>query len=586
MIFWDWLWLAGYAVIILGTGLYYWKRASADTAQFFVSGRRLGWVLAGTSMVATTFAADTPLAVTGLTLQHGIAGNWLWWSMALTGMLTVIFFSKMWQRSGMLTDVALAELRYSGRPAAFLRGFRALYLGVPINIIIMGGFVTVAMIKIVQYLLFQGMPLEPMQKLLIVGGAFAAAGIYSTVSGLWGVVVTDFIQFGLAMLGSIVLAAVSVDAAGGLSRLTAQIKTGAPQMLNFLPRPGTALFLTVTVYLSVQWWASWYPGSEPGGGGYNSQRMFACRDEKQSWLATMWFTVAHYAVRSWPWILTALAASVLLPEAAGSDKEALYPLMVARYMPAGLKGLMLTGFFAAYMSTVTTHLNWGASYVVNDFYRRFIRTEKPEKHYVSAARITTLLLMGLSIIPALLFDSVKDAWVYILNIGAGTGLVLILRWFWHRINAWSEISAMGASLIISTLLLILRNNGLVRFASDPLLDDALSLAVTVGLTTLTWVTVTLLTKPESEEKLRDFFEKVQPAGITLRGRRTAQGAPVLYRSPEKFAPLFLKWLAGSLMIYLFLFGTGELLLGSTLPALLMLATGCLIFVRLKQTAQS
>ena len=553
MLFIDWVVVAIYFAVIIFIGMKYYKRASSNLEEYFISGRKLTWWIAGTSMVATTFAADTPLAVTGLTLNRGISGNWLWWSMALTSMLTVIFFSKMWRRSGIMTDVEFAELRYSGKPAAFLRGFRALYLGIPINVIIMGGFVTVAMIKIIQYMLFDGQPLSIEYKLLIVGGAFVIAGLYSIVSGLWGVVITDFVQFFLAMIGSIALAVISVDKAGGLSKMTAKISQTRPDLLSFFPDPGSALFITVAVYLTVQWWASWYPGAEPGGGGYAAQRMFSCKDEKHSFLSSLWFTIAHYAVRPWPWIITALAAFVLIPGVA--DKEAMYPMMIARYMPAGLKGLMLTAFLAAYMSTITTHLNWGASYVVNDFYKRFIRKDRDDKHYVLVSRLVTLGLMLLSAIPAILFDSIKDAWLYILTIGAGTGMVLILRWFWHRINAYSEISAMLSSLIVSTVLIVVKKVYGLSFSKYGPLDDSITLAVTVGITTIVWITVTLLTKPESPEKLTAFFNKVRPAGVMFRPQ-TAQG----YQSKVRLMPLLIQWILGCIMVFSFLFGTGMILL--------------------------
>lgn len=549
----DWVVVALYFIVILVVGLRQYRRASGDLEAYFVSGRRLSWWLAGTSMVATTFAADTPLAVTGLTLKQGISGNWLWWSMALTGMLTVVFFARLWRRSGVLTDVALVELRYSGRSAAFLRGFRALYLGIPVNVIIMGGFVTVAMFKVLQYMLFGGTPLSGEQKLLIVGGAFLVAGLYSLVSGLWGVVLADFIQFGLAMAGSVLLAVITVNQAGGLGPMTQKISTVRPELLHLFPAPGTALFLTVILYLSVQWWASWYPGAEPGGGGYAAQRMFSCKDERHSWLASLWFTIAHYAVRPWPWILTALAAFVLAPGVA--DKEAAYPLMIARYMPAGLKGLMLTAFFAAYMSTITTHLNWGASYVVNDCYKRFLKPDRSERHYVAVSRWTTMGLMLLSVIPALLFDSIKDAWVFLLTIGAGTGLVLILRWFWSRINAWSEIAAMAASFVGATTLLILKQGGGLVFHANGPLNDALTLGITVGFSTLVWVTVTLFTKPTPESVLQVFYDKVRPSGVCFRPRSTSG-----YTAQQRLLPLIGQWLAGCAMVYAFLFGVGKLLL--------------------------
>ncbi len=571
----DWGVIVIYFVIIAIIGLSYYKRASSGLEDYFVSGRKLSWWIAGTSMVATTFAADTPLAVTGLTISDGISGNWVWWSMALTGMLTVIFFSKMWRRSRILTDVEFTELRYSGKPAAFLRGFRSIYLGVLINVIIMGGFVTVAMIKIVQYVIFNGAALTLTQKFLVVGISFLIAALYSTVSGLWGVVVTDFIQFILAMLGSIALAFVSVSKAGGISNITKKITASQPDLLNLFPDWGSSAFIVVVVFLTVQWWASWYPGAEPGGGGYSAQRMFSCKDERHSFLSTLWFAIAHYAVRPWPWILTALSAYVLFGKTA--DPESMYPMMINQYMPIGLKGLMMTAFFAAYMSTITTHLNWGASYVINDFYKRFLAQNKTEKHYVSASRWVTIGLMFISVIPALYFDSIKDAWIYILTIGAGTGLVLILRWFWKRINAFSEISAMAASFIISTVLILLNKFGGIKFTAHATLNDAVTLMITVGFTTIAWIIVTLVTKPESDEFLLAFYKKVKPVGVVFKPANR-EG----YISGKRILPDIFRWLLGCVMIYAFLFGAGKVILGITFLNILLgiglITLGALIFI--------
>src|SRR5512139_1447814 len=389
----DWLAIALYFAANVAIGLYYRRRATASTADYFVSGRSVSWWLAGTSMVATTFAADTPLAVTGLVASFGIAGNWLWWSMLMSGLLTVFFYARLWRRAGVLTDVEFAEIRYSGKPAAFLRGFRALYLGLPINCIIMG-WVNLAMVKILMTIF----GVTKLQALLIVFAIMLLTAMISTLSGLWGVLVTDLFQFVLKMGMMIILAYFAVNAVGGMAELKHKLlgldaakaaETGGQgSILSFTPDIGSAWMpmITFIVYLAIQWWATWYPGAEPGGGGYIAQRILCARDERNSLLATLWFNIAHYAVRPWPWILTALCSLVLYPTLADKESGFIMTIMDPGVFPAALRGLMLAAFAAAYMSTIGTQLNWGASYVVNDFYRRFLVRGRNEKHYVAVSQ--------------------------------------------------------------------------------------------------------------------------------------------------------------------------------------------------------
>ncbi|NIP59984.1 MAG: sodium:proline symporter, partial [Gemmatimonadetes bacterium] len=483
--------VAAYFVFAAGVGVALAGRASTSISEYFVSGRALPWWLAGTSMVATTFAADTPLAVTELVVRHGVAGNWLWWNMVMSGILTVFFYARLWRRAGVLTDVEFTELRYGGAPAAILRGFRAAYLAIPINLIIMG-WVNLAMTEIVAVAL--DVPRIPALLLCF----FLAAG-YSVLSGLWGVVVTDFFQFGLAVAGAIVLAVFAVSAVGGIGPLEAGVAEhfGSPQTaLGLLPREGATWMpaLTFGVYLGVNWWASWYPGAEPGGGGYVAQRIFSARSERDGILATLWFNIAHYAVRPWPWILVALCVPLLYPEMANPRRG--YVQAVVDLLPAGLTGLVLAGFAAAYMSTISTQLNWGASYLVNDLYKRFLRPEASERRLVLVSRLSTGLLMVASLVVTYFLSSIEGAWRFLLAIGAGTGLVLILRWYWWRINAWSEIAAMVASLVVSVALWF----GAGLDPDDPVQWAWIMLA-TVATSTAVWVSVTFLTAPEEAEVL-------------------------------------------------------------------------------------
>ena len=443
----DWVIIVGYILFALGLGIYYARRAGRNIDEFFISGRNLPWWLAGTSMVATTFAADTPLAVTGLVVNEGIAGNWLWWNMVLSGMLATFLFSRLWRRAEILTDVELTELRYSGRSASLLRGFRALYIGLPINCITMG-WVILAMQKIM--VLTFDLPDTASWKVLVVLACMLIAGIYCALSGFWGVVMTDLVQFCMAMIGSIALAIIAVSKIGGIHALKTKLaEVHGPEhtILNFLPdlSAGEMAILTFGVYLGVQWWAS----NGVDGSGYIAQRMFAAKDERHTLLATLWFNIAHYTLRPWPWILVALVSMVVYPNLA--DAETGYPMLMLEYLPAGLLGLMMTAFLAAFMSTIDTHLNWGASYLVNDFYKRFFKPVADDNHYVVVSRISVVLIMVIAGVISLFMDSIAGAWKFLIALNAGIGLVQILRWYWWRINAWSEIAAMVASAVVSTI---------------------------------------------------------------------------------------------------------------------------------------
>src|SRR5215216_7630487 len=400
----DWTVIAAYFLFNLGIGLYYARRASGSTSEFFLSGRNVPWWLAGTSMVATTFAADTPLAVTGFVAKNGIAGNWLWWNFVMSGMLTVFLYARLWRRAGVMTDIEFAELRYSGKPAAFLRGFRALYLGLPINCIILG-WVNLAMVKILEITL----QVSKEGAIKIVIGMLIFTAFYTTISGLWGVLVTDLFQFALKMGMVIVLAILAVNAVGGVDQLKSKITAmdgGSGARLAFFPEFDSIWMpaITLFVYLGVIWWSTWYPGAEPGGGGYVAQRIFSAKNEKHGLLATLWFNIAHYALRPWPWIIVALCSLVLYngttpnPETGKPDAAFGYVQVMNDYLPVGFRGLLLASFAAAYMSTIATQMNWGASYIINDFYRRFVKTDATEKHYVFASRVATLIIVLLSIV--------------------------------------------------------------------------------------------------------------------------------------------------------------------------------------------
>lgn len=600
--------------IIFGIAIYYSRKAGRDTNQFFLSGRNLPWYIAGTAMVATTFAADTPLAVTELVAKNGIAGNWLWWNMAIGAMLTVFFFAKLWRRSGVITDVEFIEFRYSGRSAAILRGFKAIYLGLFMNAIVMA-WVHKAMEKIFQVVLPDWDPF-----LLVVIVAVLIA-VYASASGLLGTSRTDSIQFIFAMAGCIILAiiVVRIPQVNGVANLKAQL---APEVINFLPTIGGELpsklgggVLALTVgafiaYVGVQWWSSWYPGADPGGGGYIAQRMMSAKDEKHSMFATLWFTIAHYAVRPWPWIIVALAALVILPRADSTDelekenpafyqlakdiKEGnvnatidnygdadfiqyyekyentvdpgiMYPKLMVKYLPNGLLGLLIAVFLAAYMSTIASQLNWGTSYLVNDFYKRFINPQGNEREYVLVSRILIIFLVLFSLLVTWLFiTKISGAWEFIINASAGMGAVLILRWYWWRINAWSEIVAMIVPIPIYFI---------VKY--HYCIEPPLSLFPTVLGTTIIWIITTLLTPAEKDSVLQSFYTKVNPIG-----RGWGKYSSTSQKSIGQVWILIRCWIYGVVLVYFVLFGVGKLIFGDILNGIILLCISIFLSVRI------
>ena len=510
-----------------------------------------------------------PLVVTGLVARNGIAGNWIWWSMVFSGMLTVFFYAKLWRRAGVLTDVEFAEIRYSGKPAVFLRGFRAAYLGLPINLIIMG-WVNLAIVKILVLVL----GVTKVEALLIALAIMVLTASISTLSGLWGVLWTDLFQFFLKMGMVILLAVFAVGASGGMGSLVTQLheidkSRAGGSVLSLVPDMNSAWMPMITffVYIAVNWWASWYPGAEPGGGGYVAQRIFCARNEKHSLLATLWFNLAHYALRPWPWIIVGLVAVVRYHNDPSfeADPESGYVRIMITDLPPYLRGLMLAAFAAAYMSTIGTQFNWGASYLVNDLYRRLMVRTAPEKHYVQASQTVTVLLMLLSAAVTFWMDSIAGAWKFLMALGAGTGLVYILRWFWWRINAWSEISAMAAAFVMSLVLTF----GFRLDEGKPE-EFAWLLLITVSVTTVVWLSVTFLTEPEPKETLIAFYRRVRP-NAALWGPIAVEASDV---EPQHDGLFNLgNWLAGCVMIYGFLFGAGKLLLGDPVVGTVFLAGG-------------
>ena len=557
----DWTVLAAYGALALAVGLVFARRAGAGTGQFFLAGRNLPWWLLGTSMVATTFSTDTPNLVTDLVRNGGVSGNWMWWAFLITGMCTTFFYAKLWRRSGVFTDIGFYELRYSGRAAVFLRGFRALYLGVFFNVMIMAA-VLLAGIKI-------GGVLLGADKYTTVLVAAAVTAAYSATSGLWGVVVTDLMLFVIAMVGSVAAAwyALAHPAVGGLSGLVSNPDIAA--RLALLPdfadwETAATVFL---IPVAVQWWSTWYPGAEPGGGGYAAQRMLAARSERDSMGATLWFNIAHYALRPWPWILVALASLVVYPTL-DSIAEAFphldpsiirhdlaYPAMLV-FLPHGLLGLVVASLAAALMSTISTHLNWGASYIVDDVYRRFVRPGRNEAHYVLVARLSTIALVALAAVVALWLENAMQAFQILLQIGAGTGLIFLLRWFWWRINAWSEISAMVISFAVAVWFQFVH-----EAVGLTLPSAAAQLLLGVGLTTAVWFGVTMATRPTETAVLQSFYDCVRPFP---RGWRRAVETGV--DTPGSATAALLAWMLGCAAVYAALFGTGVALYGRGLEA--------------------
>ncbi len=553
----DYLVIAGYVLLMIAVAWAAKVKGQESLDDFFAGGKNLPWWLVGVSMVATTFAADTPLAITGIVARQGIAGNWFWWNWMISGIVTVFIYAKLWKRADVLTDVEFIELRYGGKPASFLRGFRALYFAFPFNCIVMG-WVTVGMAKILTVVTGA----DQWVAILVLYGLIA---IYIAISGLWGVIVTDFVQFILAMAGVIALAYFSVDHIGGLAELKTQLlATTDYDVFSFNPFTNPKIALTTAlIWIGMNWWAAWYPGAEPGGGGYIAQRMFSAKDERNAVGGTLLFNILMYAVRPWPWILVALVAMVVFPGL--EDPETGYPLMMMEVLPVGWMGLLMVAFLSAFVSTISTQLNWGSSYVVNDFYKRFIKTEdefetehKAQKHYILISRLATLLMAVLGVVVSYFFDSVSGGWEFILSLSAGIGGVLLLRWFWWRINAWSEITAMIAAMIGAVF-----SNQMGYSFEDGMI-------ITTAFSTVSWLIATFVTRPESDETLKRFYAKVTPMG-SWKGYRDG----VL--SPDRLLPQLINVVMSLLAIFFFLYGLGQILFFNVGTGIGFLVGGC-IFV--------
>lgn len=560
----DWLIIVVALTIAFVPALFFARRAGSSTAEFFTSGRAAPWWLVGVSMVATTFSTDTPNLVTDLVRTGGIAGNWVWWAFLLTGMMTVMFYARMWRRSGVLTDLEFYEIRYSGRAASVVRGFRAVYLGLVFNGVIMAT-VNLAAAKIASVLL--GLPMwQTLLYCAVLNVGFAA------VSGLWGVLVVDFIQFGIAMTGAFAAAwfALQRPEVGGLAGLFAQLPAHTTAFLPDVGDPRVVLTALV-LPLAVQWWAVWYPGAEPGGGSYVAQRMLAARTERDALAGTLFFNVAHYGLRTWPWIIVALSSLLVFPQL-GDIAQAFphvdpslighdiaYPAMLT-FLPAGWLGLMVAGLLSAYVSTIVTHLNWGTSYLVHDLYRRFVRPGADERHYVAVGRVVTAGLMACAAALTFVIDTASTGFSLLLSIGAGTGLLYLLRWYWWRVNAAAEIAAMVASFGTAIAFVVARRLGMP-------VDAATALLTTVGVTTVAWIVAAFVGPRTDAGVLERFYRVVRPAGPGWTRVREATG---LAPSPDSLPQALLGWVCGIALVYAALFGVGAALMGRMSLALLWL----------------
>ena len=583
----DWAIIVAYIGFSLSVGIYFSKRAASNTEEYFLSGRSLPWWVVGTSMVATTFAADTPLAITEFVRGPGIWQNWFWWNLLMGSLLGVFLFSRLWRRAEVLTDNELLEIRYSGKPAAFLRAFKAGYFSILYNFIVMGWVIN-AMASVVSVML-------NMDKWTAVWLCVFIALVYAILSGFWGVVVTDLVQFCIAIFGSIALAIIALDHVGGMDDLLLKLSQlmGSDAVnentLKFIPPVPDAAYNTSTfwespfskflIFITVMWWS--HHGTD--GGGYIIQRMSSAKNERHALLATLWFNLAHYALRVWPWIIVAIVSIVMFPMIPASYSElgvkAGYPLVMNTLLGPGLKGILIVSFLAAFMSTIDTHLNWGASYLINDIYKRFFKPNESEKHYVFIGKIITVVLMILAAFTALKMQSISKAWEFIFSMGAGIGLVLILRWFWWRINAWSEITALATSIIITITLELIAWSQTISagetyslFGAAPVLFGITlqvhhKLMIIVPCAIIAWVSVTFMTRPEPSDQLKIFYERVQPGGwwapITKDFEHTVQ--PVS-------KGIIVQWIAGIMMIYGFTFGIGNLIFNNFSNAVLLI--GC------------
>ncbi|SMD42166.1 Na+/proline symporter [Aquiflexum balticum DSM 16537] len=563
----DWAIIAAFFVISMLIGVLTSRKAGSSAKEFFLSGRNMPWWLLGVSMVATTFSADTPNLVTDIVRKNGVSGNWVWWAFLLTGMLTVFVYAKLWRRSEVTTDLEFYELRYGGKPAAFLRAFRALYLGVFFNVVIMAT-VSLAAIKIGGVML----GLSPIETLLI---ASVVTVIYSSLGGLKGVLLTDFFQFFIAMAGAIGAAIYILDLPeiGSLDNLLTH--ENVVGKLDFLPdfNDWNMVIPLLIMPLAIQWWATWYPGAEPGGGGYIAQRMLSAKDEKNAIGATLFFNIAHYGMRPWPWIIIALASLIVFPNI--SDMQAAFPHIpvdklgddlaysaMLTFLPTGLIGIVLASLIAAVMSTLSTHLNWGSSYVVNDFYLRFLKPQATDKELVLVGRLSTVLLMVLAAFLALALSNALEAFNILLQIGAGTGAIFILRWFWWRINAYTEISAMAISFVVAIFFESI--NPKMQWISIPENQEYLKLLYGVGITTFGWILVTLLTRPEKDVILLSFYQKVRPAAF---GWKNLLDRYPKEKQEQGQLPMEIGlMLVGSVMVYATLFAVGFWIYGNVVSA--------------------
>lgn len=587
---WDWLVIVFFLAIIVILGLSYSKEAKTDLKGYFLGGRNMPWYMAGLSMVATTFAADTPLAVAEIVAFNGIAGNWVWWSFLAGGMLTTFFFAGLWQRSGVITEAEFTELRYSGAPAKWLRVFKSVYLGLFMNIIVIG-WVNVALIKLLG--VFFG--LEYADAFFYTAIILVITAIYSTFSGFKGVVVTDAVQFCIAMAGCIILAVLVVNSpeVQGIDALKSYLRgTNQASFLNFFPTINsqnefaTTLSLSLTgffAFVGVQWWASWYPGAEPGGGGYVVQRILSTRNAKEAVWATLLFQFLHYCVRPWAWIIVGLAGILIYRETEVARTD-YYVQIMKDFLPVGLRGLMLVAFFAAYMSTISTQLNWGASCLVNDVQKRLANSPKADSYYVVSAKICTVLLAIVSLLATLGMDSVASAWGFLMQCGAGVGGVLILRWYWLRINVWSEITAMLMPFVGTIISLYME------------FDNYESLIFTAFFTTGAWVLVTLLTPPADKETLTRFWDKVHSPQVINTENEVANEAIDAHlipnvgsiisktQSPRTFyAYTFAAWLSATVLAYALLFFTGKVILKEWVDAAFCVGLGLLAFLILQKS---
>ena len=573
----DWIIVVLSLIVCFFPSLFFGRRAGKNTSEFFASGRSVPWWLAGLSMVATTFSSDTPNLVTDIVRRNGVAGNWVWWAFVLTGVATVFFYARLWRRSGVMTDLEFYEIRYSGKAASFVRGFRSVYLGLFFNCMIMAS-VNLAACKIAGILF----GFERWQTLLFIGCLNA---VFATYSGLWGVLVIDMVQFFIKMTAVIAAAyfAVTLPQVGGLSGLVDKLSAlkgpGGINYLNILPDFTNTWDIALAVFImpiAVQWWAVWYPGAEPGGGSYIAQRMLASRSERDSLAAVLFFNIAHYVLRPWPWILVGLCSLIVYPQL--SDIQAAFPALdphllghdiaypaMLKFLPVGFIGLMVGGLIAANSSTILTHLNWGASYLVHDFYRRFFRKDKSEKHYVAVGRLVTLGLFFCASGTVYLLDSAKDAFDIIVQVGAGTGLLYLVRWFWWRVNAWSEVVAMISSFAVSVLLLVLNRTG-VHVSTHA------GLMITVAFTTLCWMLTAFFGPATDRKTLIEFYRKVRPSGPGWSAIRREAGLPDSAPGADNIPLALLGWFAGCTAIWSSLFMVGNFLYGR------MTATGLLLAV--------